>query len=1043
MSAVKFAGGRKPGSRPPLGRVRPISRNSLQSPSLVQEAAYINTRMVHVLTSLVGAKCELTVKSGKVFEGIFRTYGPKVELVLEAAHQQKADISPLGPRVEEILDTIVFNPSDYVMMQYKDVDLNFAARGFTDGVIVRRVNGEHQDRELEPWQGGETANDDNSSLETDVSNGWDPNEMFRYNEENYGVKSTYDSTLSTYTTQLERDDSEEFQKREARAEQLAREIEATTQYRTHTNLEDDERSEEDKFGAVPRRITTAISSERDKESPGGIHPRGRYVPPNQRSRDGLGRGGLRQNSPKFGRQSMTSASHRGGHRYPEQSGSPILESRPLAGGSRGPPVRSQTSPSPKPQVDALPMATIITGSLPAACSSGSFHTSPPQPGSHVPISAQPVLLSLSASPSVASSGGLQVSSVTTSPRSPSPVIPTEQPRSLGSLESHSSSETDTSGRTQMHSPAQDGQEADVLPEPVMPGDSALEPQGIKTVTPGQSTTTWTLSTTTRGSYQTISDVKKNSLEEFKRFSEEFKLPDEKSSVGATETVEPGVPGDSTSLVTGSNDEVRKGLTGSPSTVSDSTCAEDKSDERGHISSSPEGELEKGEKPECEAEQTKKSTLNPNAKEFVLNPSAKPFVPMQKQVQTPTPSRPQQVSPSVMVPQTAAALCSPQPLAGYPTPIIPLSPVPTGYTMPVPVSQHKPYRPSKDRRLNIQSNIWGDYSSASQVSFVFALKPPPTLAGAMTPVRSEHPHAQGAQAILHQVSMAPVSAPPLVSYSPAFMPYSPQHFPNQPSLMAYQHPHQGGAVYPSLMQGGSRVLATTQMAPGQPGLVHAPSSSSPQFPPPDTAPHPQTIYVSPTPVPPPYPPPPLHPPLHPHPGSLHSLAAHPSQAASAHAGQAQHNRPVPSPVQHQPAQGPQPQQALYSTALVSQGPHTQAAGYPPPHPGQPQPIYALHHPQHHSYNSPAALAPNQQVHMQSGLPSMGPQPHAAHTAQVVLMAHPQSSAHSGPPPPPPHQGHLPLSGIPSMPVSSATPFAYMTLQPQRERLSVVSTRLRLP
>ena len=71
------------------------------------------------------------------------------------------------------------------------------------------------------------------------------------------------------STRLERDDSEEFQKREARAEQLAREIEATPQYRTHTNLEDDERSEEDKFGAVPRRITTAISSERDKESPGG------------------------------------------------------------------------------------------------------------------------------------------------------------------------------------------------------------------------------------------------------------------------------------------------------------------------------------------------------------------------------------------------------------------------------------------------------------------------------------------------------------------------------------------------------------------------------------------------------------------------------------------------------------------------------------------------------------------------------------------------------------------------------------------------------
>ena len=31
------------------------------------------------------------------------------------------------------------------------------------------------------------------------SNGWDPAEMFRFNEENYGVKTTYDSSLAAYT----------------------------------------------------------------------------------------------------------------------------------------------------------------------------------------------------------------------------------------------------------------------------------------------------------------------------------------------------------------------------------------------------------------------------------------------------------------------------------------------------------------------------------------------------------------------------------------------------------------------------------------------------------------------------------------------------------------------------------------------------------------------------------------------------------------------------------------------------------------------------
>ena len=31
------------------------------------------------------------------------------------------------------------------------------------------------------------------------SNGWDPNDMFKFNEEKYGILSTYDSSLSTYT----------------------------------------------------------------------------------------------------------------------------------------------------------------------------------------------------------------------------------------------------------------------------------------------------------------------------------------------------------------------------------------------------------------------------------------------------------------------------------------------------------------------------------------------------------------------------------------------------------------------------------------------------------------------------------------------------------------------------------------------------------------------------------------------------------------------------------------------------------------------------
>lgn len=51
---------------------------------------------------------------------------------------------------------------------------------------------------------------------------------------------------------LERDNSEEFLKREARAAQLADEIEASATYKARVALENDERSEEEKYTAVVR-----------------------------------------------------------------------------------------------------------------------------------------------------------------------------------------------------------------------------------------------------------------------------------------------------------------------------------------------------------------------------------------------------------------------------------------------------------------------------------------------------------------------------------------------------------------------------------------------------------------------------------------------------------------------------------------------------------------------------------------------------------------------------------------------------------------------
>uniref|UniRef100_A0A8D3DWX2 LsmAD domain-containing protein n=1 Tax=Scophthalmus maximus TaxID=52904 RepID=A0A8D3DWX2_SCOMX len=238
------------------------------------------------------------------------------DLVLDAAHRKSPEPS-IGPRKEDIVESIIFKASDVVVVTFKDVDLSFAKKGtednFTDAAVSGRINGEHKEKDLEPWDGGETHNSDSlESLDTDVSNGWDPNDMFKYNEEKYGVLSTYDSSLSTYTVPLERDNSEEFLKREARAAQLAEEIEASATYKARVALENDERSEEEKYTAVVRgeREPHTLSSRENK-----------YIPPGQRNREAMSWGPGRQNSPRLAQSSAgPSAPRPGPHDYSPNSG---------------------------------------------------------------------------------------------------------------------------------------------------------------------------------------------------------------------------------------------------------------------------------------------------------------------------------------------------------------------------------------------------------------------------------------------------------------------------------------------------------------------------------------------------------------------------------------------------------------------------------------------------------------------------------------------------------------------------------------------------
>uniref|UniRef100_A0A667WY88 Ataxin 2-like n=1 Tax=Myripristis murdjan TaxID=586833 RepID=A0A667WY88_9TELE len=284
--------------------------------------------MLHFLTAVVGSTCDVRVKNGTVYEGIFKTLSSQCELAVDAVHKRSEGATGDGgggsegggggggqstlPKIEEITDTMIFSPTDLVTMTCRDVDLNFAIKDtFTDTAISSsRVNGDIREKVLQRWDGGD-INGENYDLEADTSNGWDANEMFKFNEEAYGVKSTYDSSLSMYTVPLERGSSEVYRQREARAARLASEIESSLQYRRRVSLENDEgRSEEDRYSAVVR--------EREERGSPGFNSGGRegkYIPLPQRARDismsaSSGRGGAsaRSGAPSSSRHSAPSSS---------------------------------------------------------------------------------------------------------------------------------------------------------------------------------------------------------------------------------------------------------------------------------------------------------------------------------------------------------------------------------------------------------------------------------------------------------------------------------------------------------------------------------------------------------------------------------------------------------------------------------------------------------------------------------------------------------------------------------------------------------------
>uniref|UniRef100_A0A3Q4N5C7 Ataxin 2-like n=1 Tax=Neolamprologus brichardi TaxID=32507 RepID=A0A3Q4N5C7_NEOBR len=714
--------------------------------------------MLHFLTAVVGSTCDVRVKNGAVYEGIFKTLSSQCELAVDAVHKVSDGGGGGGggqasaPRIEDVTDTMIFSPADLVTMTCRDVDLTFAVRdSFTDSAIgSSRLNGEHREKVLQRWDGD--GNGDGFDLESDTSNGWDANEMFKFNEEAYGVKSTYDSSLSMYTMPLQRGNLEVYRQREARAAQLASEIESSLQYRRRVSLENDEgRSEEDKYSSVVRE---------ERTSPGfsSTSREAKYVPLPQRARE---------------------------------IGPSASSVRPAASGRAAPPPSRHLPPScssPKPSSDrSSPM------SVRSACSPSQSRSSPPAASS--PPHTNNVLPHSRSHPQALTD---------TSRSSVNGVSSRMSPKSLQRFQSNRTLRSPNSQSTPAASRALKPDAPPQDPPSVDPGSSSLS--------------TVTMATTTKPTGPTplfpvdVSEVlgnaakeppegpptpqdaknskapsvtQRSQLEELRKFGKEFRLQASSSPLASPASVDPLQDSPTPSTECSSSSSLSS--PSPPRPVMATEVAPPISAPAALLPAAPPGprsptatpiggELsgERAETATPTAAQVKNSTLNPNAKEFLpVKGNAKP-------ASNPVPPRPTPPSPALVLPgpgQPGGGAIYSSPPAHY-----------LSYISPLPLQGHSIQAPQL-YQYTVSTISQGKYAR------------PKGLVGGPRP---EH-HGSPASSMIS----ASAAAPQLVaSYPQSYLQYS--------QVIQALPPHFHGQPIYSMLQGARMLTSGAAQPLGPPG-----------------------------------------------------------------------------------------------------------------------------------------------------------------------------------------------------------------------------------
>ncbi|XP_054438738.1 ataxin-2-like protein isoform X12 [Pteronotus mesoamericanus] len=876
-AAIGSARGQSTGKGPP------------QSP--VFEGVYNNSRMLHFLTAVVGSTCDVKVKNGTTYEGIFKTLSSKFELAVDAVHR-KASEPVGGPRREDIVDTMVFKPSDVMLVHFRNVDFNYATKDkFTDSAIAMnsKVNGEHKEKRRTTQK--------NFVSGSCVQPSW-PGRL------NQAPSTACELPWKTMMAARKRRSTVQYSGRvqdgRAPAWRLGRE---------NISLYLNE------FGKVPGEEFDAVVLEVAGLASALCHLVALTI--------------------------LTTAAPAQVLRHVVLMEAP----RPVRG------AKTLSSPSSRPSGEA---------SVPPPPAVGRMY--PPRS----PKSAAPAPVSASCT---------------------EPPIGSAVPTSSASIPVTSSAVDPGVGSISPASPKISLAPTDVKELAVKEPGRTLESQELSRMSgkvPGLQ-----------------NEQKRFQLEELRKFGAQFKL--QPSSPPET-SLDPFPPRILKEEAKGKEKEVDGLLTSEPmgSPVSSKTeSILDKEDKPPlplaggtegpdqpptpcpSQTGSPPVDLIKGDDKDegPVAEQVKKSTLNPNAKEF--NP-AKPLLSVNKSTSTPTSPGPRTHStPSIPVLTAGqSGLYSPQYISYIPQ--IHMGPAVQAPQMyPYPVSNSVPGQQGKYRGAK----------------------------GSLPPQRSDQHQPASAPPMMQAAAAA---GPPLVAATPysSYIPYNPQQFPGQPAMMQPMAHYPSQPVFAPMLQSNPRMLTSGS----HPQAIV--SSSTPQYPSAEQ-PTPQALYAT------------VHQSYPHHATQLHAHQPQPATTPTGSQPQSQHA--APSPVQHQAGQAPhlgsgQPQQNLYHPGALTGTPPSLPPGPSAQSPQssfpQPAAVYAIHAHQQlpHGFTNMAHVT---QAHVQTGI-TAAPPPHpgAPHPPQVMLLHPPQS--HGGPP-----QGAVPQSGVPALSASTPSPYPYIG-HPQGEQ-----------